>query len=205
MHSELVRMIRRAVVAGCAAASLACTSGCERATSTYSAVDSFESSEAELDFFEMLEKSQSVTNNDALHTFLLLADTEDHWVTYEERVAEAKRRTWLSESFDEPANEGATVGWIARVACMLANVQGGLSMRIAGPIPRYAVRELAYAQVLVGKKESQGFTGLEFVDFLTRLDRMTHLAGAAALEQLPGKGSEPGSVATPLPPVGRFE
>lgn len=189
----------------CLAALALCAAGCARATTSYSAVEKHDSSEAELDFFEALEKSQVVTNNDALHTFFLLADKEDHWVTYDERVAEAKRRAWLPSSFDEPANESATVGWIARVACILSDLSGGLSMRIFGPIPRYAVRELAYAQVLVGKKETQGFSGLEFVDFLTRLDRMTHFAGAAVLEKLPAEETVGESTAKPLPPMGRFE
>lgn len=179
--------------------------GCERATMTTSAVEKFESADAQIEFFEDLERSQVVSNNDALHAFFLLADRDDGWRTYEERVAEAKRRGWLSHSFDEPANESAEVGWIATASCKIAKIRGGVTMMIVGPIPRYAVRELTNEQILIGKKANQSFSGLEFVDYLTRLGRMTRLKGGSILERVPDEARNQGTQAKPLPPVGRFE
>ena len=179
--------------------------GCERATTTTSSVEKFNTNDTEIDFFEDLEKSLVVSNDDALHAFFLMADKDDGWVTYDERVIEAKRRGWLPESFDEPSTESAQVGWIATVACQVGHISGGLTMRIFGPIPRYAVRELKHEQILIGKMDSQSFSGLEFVDFLTRLDRMSKLSGGSVLETLPKAASEQVPSAQPRPPTGRFE
>ena len=146
-----------------------------------------------------------VSNNDALHSFFLLADKEDGWTTYDERVAEAKRRKWLSSSFDEPANESAEVGWVASASCRIAKIRGGLSMMVIGPTSRYAVRELTHMQILVGKKETQSFSGLEFVDYLTRFARMTNLSSGSVLEKLPKQATGQEPTRKPLPPTGRFE
>ena len=178
---------------------------CERAITTTSSVEKFESSNSEIEFFEDLERNQVVSNNDALHSFFLLADKEDGWTTYDERVAEAKRRKWLSSSFDEPANESAEVGWVASASCRIAKIRGGLSMMVIGPAPRYAVRELTHMQILIGKKETQSFSGLEFVDYLTRLGRMTNLSSGSVLEKLPNQATGQEPTAKPLPPTGRFE
>ncbi len=179
--------------------------GCERATMTTSSVEKFDTKETEIDFFEDLERSQVVSNNDALHAYFLLTDKDDGWVTYDERLAEAKRRRWLSDSFNEPSTQSAEVGWVASVACRIAKIRGGMSMILFGPVPRYAVRELNQMQILIGKKESQSFSGLEFVDFLTRLDRMTKLSGGAALEKLPAAATSEEAPTKPVTPTGRFE
>ncbi|MSR28835.1 MAG: hypothetical protein EXS03_04565 [Phycisphaerales bacterium] len=185
---------------------------CERATVTTSAIQEHPAPHEELEFFESLESKSVVSNDDALHALFLITDVEDHWGSYGARVTEAKRRDWLPRDFDEPANESAQVGWVARIACMAAGVRGGFTMMILGPVPRYAVRELANAQILVGKRENQGLTGSEFVDFLTRLDRMTQLRKQTAQLSVPagggsGQGSSASQESSPRlqPPSGRFE
>jgi len=208
MRSELshLRLVARMGLFRCliVAASVSIF-GCARATTTTSSVEKFESAEAQIEFFEDLERSHVVSNNDALHAFFLLADKDDGWRTYEARVAEAKRRGWISDSFDEPSTESAEVAWIATASCKIAKIRGGLTMMIVGPIPRYAVRELTNEQILLGKKPNQSFSGLEFVDYLTRLGRMARLNGGSILERVPEEARNQGTQAKPLPPVGRFE
>lgn len=201
LHSKVLERFVHSTIA----LALIFTFGCERATMTTSSVEKFESADAQIEFFEDLEHSQVVSNNDALHSFFLLADKDDGWRTYEERVAEAKRRGWLSGSFNQPSTESAEVGWIATASCKIAKIRGGLSMMIVGPIPRYAVRELTNEQILLGKKVNQSFSGLEFVDYLTRLSRMARLKGGSILERVPNDARNEGNQTKPLPPVGRFE
>lgn len=180
--------------------------GCERQLATTSVVERYSTPDEEIAFFEELKDSLLVSNEDALHALFLLADGEDHWATYAERVAEAKRRKWLASGFDEPSTESAEVAWIATAACRIAKVDGGINMRIWGPIPRYAVRELRNEQILVGKQDSMSFTGAEFVDFLTRLSRNAGLGGASALAQAAAAGDAKASPEKRvLPPTGRFE
>ena len=199
------------VVGVLAAGALVGVAACERATVVRSAIDDHPEPPEELDFFHALEEKTVVSNNDALHAFFLVSDGEDHWGGYDARVREARRREWLPKSFDEPANESAETGWIARVACMLARMKGGLTMSILGPVPRYAVRELGNSQILVGKREGQSFSGLEFVDFLTRLDRMSELRKYSATSSSPSGTGGVGTVAPDAksprlqPPSARLE
>lgn len=190
----------------CALLGVAWAGGCERQLTTTSVVERYSTTDEEIEFFEELKEATLVSNEDALHALFLLADAEDHWGTYSERVAEAKRRKWLPTGFDEPSTESAEVGWIATAACRIAKVEGGVNMRIWGPIPRYAVRELRNEQILVGKQDGMSFTGAEFVDFLTRLSRNANLGGASALAQAAAAGdAKPSSTKRVLPPTGRFE
>jgi len=180
--------------------------GCERQLTTTSVVERYGTPDEEVEFFEELKDLPLVSNEDALHALFLLSDGEDHWGTYAERVAEAKRRKWVPTGFDEPSTESAEVGWIATAGCRIAKVDGGINMRIWGPIPRYAVRELRNEGILVGKQDGMSFTGAEFVDFLTRLARNTNLQGASALAQAAAAGDATTSSAKRLlPPTGRFE
>lgn len=187
--------------------------GCQRASISHSATDDFPAAQSELDYFDALEEQQVVSNNDMLHTYLLVVDGEDEFRSYESRLKDAKRRMWLPADFAAPGGESAQVGWICSIGCRVTNFSGGLSYTILGPIPRYATREMVNAQVLVGKREAQGLSGREFVDFLTRLDRIAHFEKLTASAD-PAKGKPPTDLqgrpsdgkAPPLqPPAARFE
>jgi hypothetical protein len=45
-------------------------------------------------------------------------------------------------------------------------------MRVLGPVPRYATKELVYMEILPLRTENQVLTGSEFVDYLNRLQRI---------------------------------
>ena len=81
-----------------------------------SAVDQFPAPQQEIEFLDALEDMAAVTNNDALHGFLILQDGKDSSKDYQDRVVEGVRRKWLSSSFDQQANAAAHVGWRGRVA-----------------------------------------------------------------------------------------
>lgn len=195
-----------------AAMCIACA-GCQRTIVEHSATDDFPDAQSELDYFDALEEQAVITNNDMLHSFFLVADGEDDFRAYQWRLKEAKRRGWLPEGFDESGTESAQVGWVASIACRVTDFDGGISYLLFGPIPRYATRELANAQILVGKRELQSLSGREFVDFLTRLVRITQFGKPALLDELSavkgasGTGRKSNSeAAQPVqPPAARFE
>lgn len=155
-----------------ASAALLLAAGCQRAVLDSSAVDKFPSADDELEFIDAVEGEKVVTNNDALHALFLISLRADSAADYAGRVAAAKERGWLGASFDEPANESAEIGWIARAACLEAGVKGGLNMHLFGPIPRYATKELVFMGVLPPRSENQSLSGSAFIDFLNRLDRI---------------------------------
>ena len=163
-RGAIVAAVFAGAVAGCAI---------ERTMLEDSAVDAFGSVEAELDFWDDLATRRVVTNDDALHGLLLLAG-EDGGIDYAARLEAARGRGWLPESTSPPKNESAAVGMIAVAVCDILEIEGGVTMRLLGPLPRYCTRELVFLEIIPGRTENQSLSGLEFIDLAGRVeDAMT--------------------------------
>jgi hypothetical protein len=153
------------------------TGGCARTVLDSSVVDALPGEELELEYWEQLEAQPVVTNHDALHALLLLADGADPHRTYEARLADARGRGWFRPGDTPAANESASVGMVAVAACEMLSVKGGLTMRLLGPLPRYCTRELVFLEILPPRSEHQSLSGLELIDLLGRLeDRLAEQA-----------------------------
>lgn len=146
--------------------------GCKPYVMSSSAVDTLGKADQEIEFLAAVEKMPAVTNNDALHAFLLLQDGDDTCPDYATRVQEGVRRGWMQAGHSRLANEAARVGWMATAGCVVMDVKGGLTMRLLGPVPRYATKELVFMEILPLRTENQVLTGSEFVDYLNRLQRI---------------------------------
>ena len=151
---------------------LAALAGCKPYVMSNSAVEQFPKADQEIDFLAAVEKMPAVTNNDALHAFLILEDGDDRSADFDARRAEGLRRKWIDGGAASRPNEAAKVGWMAAAGCRVMQVKGGLTMHVVGPIPRYATRELVYMEILPLRTENQVLTGAEFVDYLNRLGRL---------------------------------
>lgn len=145
---------------------------CKPYVMTNSAVEQFPKADQEIDFLAAVEKMPAVTNDDALHAFLMLQDGDDRSADYDARRAEGVRRRWIDAGALPNPREAAKVGWMATAGCRVMEVKGGLTMHLFGPIPRYATRELVYMEILPLRTENQILTGSEFVDYLNRLGRL---------------------------------
>ncbi len=162
--AALVTALLAGAVAGCAM---------ERTVLEDSAVDAFGGVESELDFWDELATRRVVTNDDALHGLLLLAG-EDGGADYASRLEAARGRGWISESASPPKNESAAVGMIAVAVCDILDIEGGVTMRLFGHLPRYCTRELVFLEIIPGRTENQSLSGLEFIDLAGRVeDAMT--------------------------------
>ncbi len=168
---------------------LGCCVACERSHIKDSAVDQYPRSSQELDFLDALEKQIVVTNDDALHGLIVFADGADLSSTYEGRVAVARQKQWVGSGWNPPADESAQIGWMSVAACRIVGIKGGLTMRVMGPIPRYATKELIFMDVLPLRTENQSLSGREFVDFIDRLGRVQKSGKALALAEAPTSGS----------------
>jgi len=187
--------------AWCAAAMLL-TVGCTRTVREASVADTLSAADAttELDFWDELSMQDAVTNHDALHALMLTfgfltedgaddegvegGDLDDAGPAgFDAKVAFAQQRGWIGADEALIANETAQVGWIARAICLEAGVEGGLSMHLFGPIPRYALRELTYERIMPTKSENQALSGLELIATVSRVqDRRTGLVSAPRQE-----------------------
>ncbi|MBL0920647.1 MAG: hypothetical protein IBJ10_00805 [Phycisphaerales bacterium] len=145
------------------------------------------------EFIDALRTTYTVTNHDALHGLFLLADSEDLFDSYEDRVATAKERGWLDARWSHPANESARIGDIARAVCVITNIRGGLTMGMIGPAPRYATRELIYLEMIPERGDQQSIRGLEYLELmLLANDRLDAGRRPASVEERLQKYSEPG-------------
>lgn len=169
------------------AASLA--AGCARTQVAEPAIAKFPRSEDELQFLDALHSQVVVTNDDAMHAFIIFTDGKDLSTDYAGRVQVAKTKEWVGRDWNRPANESAEVGWMAVAGCRAIGVKGGATMRLFGPTPRYCTKELVFMGILPLRTENQSLSGQEFVDFLNRLGRAQKFGKPTALQ---GEGTQSG-------------
>ncbi len=184
--------------------------GCARTVAERSVVDDRRDDPPA--FWSDLETRRIVTNNDALHGLMLSVDDRDPHETYEARLRDSVARGWLpTDRTPEtmPANTSARMGDLAMAACKIADIQGGLTMTLFGLSPRYATRELVAMEVIPDRSEGQAITGLEFIEFASRVqDRLQAKSGKnRTLEErlqkaapVPGSGQAPTDSEGTLPP-----
>lgn len=125
--------------------------------------------DAEMAYWHGLTDRPTVSNNEALHGLILFINQADPAGDYEGRKA------WLSEngylSVDPGAGENvATLGNLAHILAQMLKIEGGLTMKIIGPHPRYAMRELVYEGIMTPGTSQQGISGIDFVGLLARAE-----------------------------------
>lgn len=190
MRSDLAKAL--------SAAALACTlliGGCTRTLLEASVADAHSGTDAtaELDFWDGLAMQHAASNRDALHALLLTfhllpdaaAESEDEEgeagdaaspAGFEAELQIARQRGWFAEDEEPMPNETGQAGWIARAICIEAGIEGGVNMRLFGPIPRYALRELEWEGLMDRKSENQALSGIELMATIGRVqDRRTGL------------------------------
>lgn len=155
--------------------------GCQRSVVENPASAQFPAAEEQLEFLDALETQRVVTNDDALHGLLMFADADADLRSWDERVARAKEMGWIPENAEPVANESVTVGRVSSVLVRVLGIKGGLTMRLFGPSPRYATRELVYLRLLTDRTEDQTLSGLEFLDLLSRAEEFRAFGGKADL------------------------
>jgi len=126
--------------------------------------------EAQIESWHRLAEERLVSNDDAFHGLLLLADGEDPADAYPQRLEILKERGWLSPSFDQPPDAAVTRGVLAQGLTRILGIQGGLTMRLIGPHPRYALRELVYERLYPPSATRQTFTGTEYLAVIARAE-----------------------------------
>ena len=126
--------------------------------------------DAQMDFWHQLTEQPLTSNDDAFHGLLLYMDGEDLAETYEARVDNLRSRNMLPKGFAEPGDLAVTRGTLAVPIMRLINLKGGVTTRLFGPSPRYALRELMFVGVYPQSSPNQTFSGSEFVGIIGRIE-----------------------------------
>ena len=191
MRSEFQALLIVFAAAGLSACGLH-----DRTTIESPAAAQFPTDADTLDYWDTLELQPVTTNDDALHGLLLFVNTQPPATTWDERVAAAEALGWLEPGKNalEPL-ESAQMGLVAVCLCHAIDVQGGLSMRIWGRVPRYCTRELVHMGLIPGITEHEALTGAEFIALLGAVEQRQFIDrawaahdSAAATADAPGDG-----------------
>ena len=186
----------------------ACLGACVRTTITTPTDTEYDRLDpsGEVAFFHNMASQPTITNDEAIHSLHLLNAAEDLTADYAARVASAKAAGWLSTSFDEPANFTAQRGMIAAAIARICRIQGGVMMRVLGPTPRYALRELVALRIMPdGSTDNQAISGGEFLATLGRardyviIETIKNPARDAQPEPKPEPKPEPQAEPAPEP------
>lgn len=151
---------------------IAAVAGCQGTLAEKTVDTEYDSSNviASIDFWHQVAKSPLCTNNEALHGLILFDEGKDICQTYEERLLLLQSKGYLSESFSAPANQVVQRGTVAQVLCHILKIRGGLTMRLVGPHPRYATRELMHMNLFPPCSPNQSMSGIEFVDAISKAE-----------------------------------
>ena len=153
---------------------LALASGCQMKSSRVA--DSLTSkfggsdADAQMEFWHALNDKSLMSNDDAFHGLLLYMDEKDDATDYAGRVENLRARGMLPKGFDEPGDAAVKRGTLAVALMRLTGVKGGLTTRIFGASPRYAVRELMFIGVYPPSTPNQVLSGSEFVGIIGRVE-----------------------------------
>jgi hypothetical protein len=181
------------------ASSLVCLgAGCESARVKQSLTTGLDAGggddSAQMNFLHDLAVKDLASNDEALAALLLFAPadrTSPSSATqpatapssYGARVAELKRRRLLPPEFDAPADEAVRRGTVAYALCRALEIRGGVTMRLFGLSPRYAVRELVDLGIFPMSSPDQTFSGTELVGVIGKAEDYQRGGGG---EKTPG-------------------
>ena len=124
----------------------------------------------QMEFWHELADKRMTSNDDAFRGLLLYMDGKDEATSYEDRVADLRSRKMLPKGFSEPADLAVSRGTLAVAITRLISLKGGVGMRLLGPTPRYAVRELMFVGVYPTSSPNQTFSGAEYVGIIGRVE-----------------------------------
>ncbi len=156
----------------CALLTITALGGCARTQIESPLETNYEQTDAtaELDFWHGLADRPVVNNNEMAHGLIQLANITDLNETYAERIEWLKTNGYLDRGFNAPAHASAERGTLAQILCRILDIKGGLTMRIIGAHPRYALRELVDMEMIDPSSTQQGFSGIEFVGVINKAE-----------------------------------
>ena len=159
----------------------------------------------QLAFWHGLADRPVTSNDEAFHGLLMFAnDGDDPAGDYPGRVAALKARGMLPASFDQPADQSVDRGTVAVALTKVLNIRGGVIMRVLGPSPRYAVRELQYLNLYPPSSQNQTFSGSEFLGIIGKAEEYQNVGtrGSKAVDVQAEEGGGPNSTESKGPPPG---
>jgi hypothetical protein len=154
----------------------------------------------QLEFWDRLADQPVTCNDDAFHGLLMFLDGDDPAEDYPGRVRALRSRRMLPAGFDQPAEKAVDRGTLAVAILRALKIEGGLLLRLFGPNPRYAVRELVFMELYPPSSPNQTFSGAEFLGIIGKLEDYQRQQGTVSQESGVQVTPEPRPGVQPAPP-----
>lgn len=136
--------------------------------------DTGEKVDAQAFLHEHLQRLPAVTVAEACRGMVMLADGEDKFTSFQERESSLIERKILRPEWRLEREQAIDRGSVAYMVTRILKIRGGVNMQTFGRLGigdrRYAVRELAYLDLLPSTPAYRYMTGGELVDLLARAD-----------------------------------
>jgi hypothetical protein len=152
----------------------------------------------QLEFWNRLAQQTVTSNDDAFHGLLLYLDGDDPADDYAGRVQALKSRKMLPAGFDQQPEQAIERGTLAVALLKALDIKGGLMLRVLGPTPRYAVRELVFMELYPPSSPRQTFSGAEFLGIIGKIEDYQRGQEASAR----GRRRDEGTTVAPEPRPG---
>ncbi|HSW46313.1 MAG TPA: hypothetical protein VLM89_12155 [Phycisphaerae bacterium] len=133
-----------------------------------------------------LQKQPMVTVAEAYRAVLILAEGDDNYTDFDARRAALESRGITRPEWHLQREACIDRGSVAYMVCQIIKAPGGLNLNLVGRLTgagdrRYAVRELAYLEIMEAAATYRYITGSELVDVLLKADR--YMASHGMYEQ----------------------
>jgi hypothetical protein len=143
---------------------------------------------ARSEFWDQVTHRPVATNDEVFHGLLLYLNDVDTCPDYGARVKALKARSMLPPDFIAAPDEPADRGTLAFALVHVLKIDGGLTMRVFGASPRYAVRALEYRGIYPTSSPNQGITGAQFAGIMQKAEEFERGNPAdAPAAKLPGE------------------
>ena len=158
----------------------------------------------QLEFWDRLADQPVTSNDDAFHGLLMFLDGDDPAEDYDGRVRALRSRKMLPANFARPAEQAVDRGTLAVAIVRALKIDGGLMLRLFGPHPRYAVRELVFMDLYPPSSPNQTFSGAEFLGIIGKIEDYQRREGIVPRDVELGVTPEPPPRVepSPRPPAG---
>jgi len=125
---------------------------------------------SQMNFWHSLNDKKLISNDEAFHGMMLFYCQVDHANGYDDRVNRFKADGFLPDNFAGAANEAVTRGRLASILAQMLKVKGGVMMRLVGPTPRYALKELIALNIFPKSSAQQVLKGAQFIEIVGRAE-----------------------------------
>lgn len=184
MHKRWFTMAR--IASGIALPAILAASGCTQ-TLRVEQADAGEKAAVDAFLHDHLEQQPMVTVGEAYRAMLILAEGEDAYSDFEARRATLESRGIARPEWGLRREACIDKGSVAYMVCQIIKLQGGVNFNVLGRLTgvgdrRYAVRELAYMELMPNAPAYRYITGGELVDVLAKADRYMASRGMYPME-----------------------